>query len=75
MKQYTQFYIDGQWVDPAPAARTFDLIDPSTEQPFASVPLGGAEDVDRAVKAARRAFTSFSATSRSERLALLQRIC
>ncbi len=74
MKQYTQFYIDGQWVDPAPGARTFDLVDPATEQPFASVPLGDAQDVDRAVKAARRAFASFSATSRSERLALLQSI-
>ena len=74
MKRYTHFYIDGQWVDPAPGGRSFELVDPSTEQAFASVPLGGAEDVDRAVRAARRAFTSFSTTSRAERVALLQRI-
>jgi aldehyde dehydrogenase (NAD+) len=74
MKRHTQFYIDGQWVEPASGWREFELVDPTTEQPFASVPLGGAQDVDRAVKAARKAFQSFSATSRAVRLALLQRI-
>ena len=48
MQRTNQFYIDGQWVDPAAGARSFELVDPSTEQPFASVPLGGAADVDRA---------------------------
>jgi aldehyde dehydrogenase (NAD+) len=74
MKRHTQFYIDGQWVEPAAGARSLELIDPTTEQPFASVPLGTTEDVDRAVRAARRAFASFSMTPRAERLALLQRI-
>jgi aldehyde dehydrogenase (NAD+) len=74
MKRYTKFYIDGQWIEPAAGWRPFELIDPATEEPFASVPMGGAEDVDRAVKAARKAFASFGMSSRSERLALLQRI-
>jgi aldehyde dehydrogenase (NAD+) len=74
MKRYTKFYIDGQWIEPAAGWRPFELIDPATEEPFASVPMGGAEDVDRAVKAARKAFASFGTSSRRDRLALLQRI-
>jgi aldehyde dehydrogenase (NAD+) len=68
-----QFYIDGAWVDPI-EPRMIDVIDPSTEEPFARIALGSAADVDRAVAAARRAFASYSQTSRDERLALLRRI-
>lgn len=68
-----QFYIGGAWVDPV-APRMIDVIDPSTEEPFAQIAIGGAGDVDRAVAAARQAFPSYCATSREERLALLRRI-
>ncbi|MBU3740184.1 MAG: aldehyde dehydrogenase family protein, partial [Rhodoferax sp.] len=74
MRQHRHFYIDGRWVEPAGETRTFELVDPATERVFATVPLGSAEDVDRAVRAARRAFAVFSSSSRRERLALLQRI-
>jgi aldehyde dehydrogenase (NAD+) len=50
------------------------VINPATEQPIASVALGSAQDVDRAVDAARAAFPAFSATSPTERRALLDRI-
>ncbi len=73
MKNHGKFYIDGEWVDPL-GSKTFELINPATETPFANVSLGTAEDVDRAVKAARRAFPSFSSTAKGERIALLQRI-
>lgn len=73
MKNYANCYIDGQWVEPT-TSRPFKLINPSTEQVFATVALAGAEDVDRAVKAARRAFKSFSRTSKSERIEWLQAI-
>ena len=46
-----ELFIDGEWV----AARTgahFPTIDPSTEEPIAEVARAGAEDVDRAVRAA-----------------------
>ncbi|SMF70563.1 aldehyde dehydrogenase (NAD+) [Tistlia consotensis] len=69
----SEFYIDGRWVVPA-GRRRLPVVDPSTEEPICEVALGEAEDVDRAVAAARRAFPSFAATSRQERLALLQRI-
>ncbi|MBC8641359.1 aldehyde dehydrogenase family protein [Caballeronia sp. EK] len=73
MRSYDDIYIDGEWVRPA-VDEKWTLINPATEKPFATVALGGAEDVDRAVKAARAAFALFSATSKEERIALLERI-
>lgn len=73
MSHNLQFYIDGAWVDPV-APRVIDVINPATEQPFTQIAIGTPADVDRAVAAARRAFESFSQTSREERLALLKRI-
>ncbi len=48
-------YIDGQWV-PAAAGATFKTINPATEETLTEVAEGRAEDIDRAVGAARRAF-------------------
>jgi len=73
MREYTKFYIDGQWVAPA-AAKTLDVINPATEGVAGRISLGSAADVDRAVAAARRAFDTYSRTSREERMALLARI-
>jgi phenylacetaldehyde dehydrogenase len=47
--------INGEWVDAA-SGRTFDSVNPATEEVLASVAHGEAEDVDRAVRAARAAF-------------------
>jgi aldehyde dehydrogenase (NAD+) len=70
---HLNFYIDGAWVAPArPATR--DVINPATEQPIGKISMGSAEDVDRAVKAARKAFEGYSRTSREERIALLENI-
>ena len=55
MRNALKFYIDGEWVDPVVPA-TLDVIDPSTEEPCGTISVGSAADVDRAVKAARRAF-------------------
>ncbi len=68
-----QYFINGSWVDPV-SATSIDVINPATEQPFAKVALGTKADVDRAVAAARAAFPSFAASSREERLALLEKI-
>ncbi|GAB2915717.1 aldehyde dehydrogenase family protein [Paraburkholderia jirisanensis] len=73
LPQTARFYIDGQWVEPA-AAQWFELVDPATETPYGKLALGNAQDVDRAVAAARRAFPTWSATSVAERVALLKRI-
>ena len=47
--------IDGEWVE-ARSGRTFGVMNPATAEPMATVPDAGAEDVDGAVEAARRAF-------------------
>ncbi len=68
-----RFFIGGRWVAPAsPVA--IEVVDPSTERPFAQVAGGNAADVDAAVAAAREAFATWSLSSREERLALLERI-
>jgi aldehyde dehydrogenase (NAD+) len=71
--QLDKFYIDGRWVA-ARSSETIDVVDPATEQVYARVAAGSAEDIDDAVRAARAAFPAWSRTSREERLALLQRI-
>jgi aldehyde dehydrogenase (NAD+) len=71
--EYRKFYIDGQWVDPA-TPKDFKVINPATEEPAGVISMGGAADVDRAVAAARRAFDSFSQTTREERRGLLETI-
>jgi aldehyde dehydrogenase (NAD+) len=73
MREHLKFYINGQWVDPVDL-KTLDVINPATEQVAGRIALGSAADVDRAVKAARKAFATWSLTSREERLAVLQRI-
>jgi betaine-aldehyde dehydrogenase len=66
-------FIDGEWVDAA-EGRTDAIIDPSTGEEIAQAPSSTAEDVDRAVKAAREAFESgWGTTTPMERsLALLR---
>src|SRR5580693_7677192 len=73
MTDHLNFYIDGAWVPPAKPA-TRDVINPATEKPIAKISMGSAEDVDRAVKAARKAFETYSRTTPAERLALLENI-
>src|SRR5579864_8540361 len=73
MREYLKFYIDGKWVDPI-ELKTTNTIDPATEQVSGKIALGSPKDVDRAVKAARKAFATWSVTTREQRLEVLQRI-
>ena len=73
MREYLKFYIDGQWVDPI-EMQIGERINPATEEICGRIALGGAADVDKAVQAARKAFKSWSQTTREERLAVLERI-
>lgn len=73
MKHYGQFYIDGSWVEPL-SSTSQELVDPTTEAAFATVAMGSAEDVDRAVAAARTAFRTYSKTTLAERYDLIGRI-
>jgi aldehyde dehydrogenase (NAD+) len=73
MRNCRQFYIDGKWIDPV-EVHDLIVINPATEEPIATISLGSAKDVDRAVAAAKRAFESYSETTVEERLGLLRRI-
>jgi len=73
MKDCRQFYIDGKWVDPA-VAHDFPVFNPGTEEQVATISLGTAGEVDRAVSAAKRAFETYSETTVEQRVALLGRI-
>ena len=68
-----QFYIDGAWVDPV-VKKSTPVVNPATEEAMYEVALGSKADVDKAVAAAKRAFETYSQTSREERVALLSRI-
>ena len=70
---YNKFYINGEWVEPA-GRETIDVINPATEEAFATISMGTAEDVDAAAKAARAAFPSWSQSSVEERKTVLQKI-
>jgi aldehyde dehydrogenase (NAD+) len=73
MKDARQFYIDGKWVAPT-QPNDFPVVNPATEEQIATISLGSAADVDKAVAAAKRAFDSFSETTVEQRRELLQRI-
>ena len=65
-----QNFIDGEFADAADGA-TEDVLNPATGEPIAEAPLSSAEDVDRAVKAARRAFEEWSTKTPGDRAAAL----
>lgn len=50
-----QLFIDGQWTDAA-SGKTFQTPDPATGETLATIAEADAEDINRAVSAARRAF-------------------
>lgn len=68
-----KFYIDGQWVEPMGKA-TFTLINPADEQAYGELAMGNADDVERAVHAARRAFADYSRWTPGQRIDLLERV-
>ena len=74
MKTYEQFYINGEWVDPAEGVNSFDVLNPANEEVIGKISMGSSADVDKAVEAASKAFNSFSQTSVEERLAILGKI-
>jgi betaine-aldehyde dehydrogenase len=68
-----QNFIDGEFVDPADGGAE-DVINPSTGEVIAQAPLSSAEDIDRAVMAARKAFDSWSRTTPRDRSEMLLKL-
>jgi aldehyde dehydrogenase (NAD+) len=73
MENLSKFYIDGAWIEPS-TRETMPVVNPATEKEIGRVSIGGIDDVNLAVSAARRAFKSFSETSSRERTEVLDRI-
>lgn len=73
MKDARKFYINGTWVL-SDGGKDAPVINPSTEEAFATITLGSSADADAAVAAAKAAFPAWSATTKAERLALLRKV-
>jgi len=73
MKSYDQHYYDGAW-QPSSGTATIDVISSATEAVVGRVPRGSIEDVDRAVKAARCGFESWSRVPLEERAQWLEKL-
>ena len=56
----------GKWVDAA-SGKTYQMVNPATEEVIAELPLGDKADVDKAVAAARKAYPVWSKKSQAER--------
>jgi len=70
-----QLLIDGKWVN-AESGKTFEVYNPATEEVIAKVQEGGKADVDKAVKAARKAFETgpWRTMSTAQRQRLLMKL-
>lgn len=73
MKDMRKFYINGEWVNPINGT-DFDVINPSTEEAYAVISLGGKEDAELAIAAAKATFPSWSKSSKAERIELMETI-
>ncbi len=73
MTSYDKHYYDGTW-QASTGSETIDVLSSATEEAVARVPRGTKEDVDRAVKAARSAFETWSRTSIEERAQWLEKL-
>ena len=73
MIKKNNFYINGKWVAPK-NQKDIAVIDPATEKSCAVISLGGKEDVDAAVLAAKNAFITWGFTSKEDRIKLLEKL-
>jgi len=67
------FYINGKWVAPK-NQKNIEVINPSTEKSCAVISLGGKDDVNAAVTAAKNAFESWAFTPKDIRVELLEKL-
>jgi hypothetical protein len=71
--KHAKMLIDGSWVDSV-SGKEIPVENPGNRQIIGSIPRGGAEDVDRSVKAASKAFPGWSRVIPRERGRMLQKI-
>ena len=67
MENKKNFYIDGKWVTPK-SKEEIIVINPATEENCAVISLGNKEDVNFAVSSAKKAYSSWSFSTKEERI-------
>lgn len=72
MIEKSQIFVDGAWIDSEGAGR-IAVVNPATEEQIATIAAGNAADVDKAARAAARAFDSWSRTNINERIEVLSK--
>jgi aldehyde dehydrogenase (NAD+) len=73
MKDKLHFYINGAWVEPD-SSEKIQVINPANEELVGHVSAGTKTDIDKAVKAANQAFTTYQHTSKDDRIELLKNV-
>ena len=73
MENKKNFYIDGKWVTPK-SKEEIKVINPATEEDCAVISLGNKEDVNFAVSSAKKAYSSWSFSTKEERIKLLEKL-
>ncbi len=73
MQDKKKFYINGQWVS-STEERSFKVINPANEEPCAEISLAGKKDVEAAVTSAKKAFETWSFSTKEERLELFEKL-
>ncbi|MDC0393025.1 aldehyde dehydrogenase family protein [Gammaproteobacteria bacterium] len=73
MKDKLQFYINGTWVE-SDSSEKIEVINPANEELVGHVSAGTKSDIDKAVKAANQAFTTYQHTSKDDRIELLNNV-
>ena len=73
MENKKKFYIDGKWVDPK-SDKEINVINPATEDTCAIISLGNKDDINEAVGAAKKAYSSWAFSSKDERIKLLEKL-
>ena len=73
MENKKNFYIDGKWVAPK-SKEEIKVVNPATEESCAVISLGNKEDIDFAVNSAKKAYSSWSFSTKEERIKLLEKL-
>ncbi len=73
MENKKNFYIDGKWVSPK-SKEEIKVVNPATEESCAVISLGNKEDVNLAVSSAKKAYSSWSFSTKEERIKLLEKL-
>ena len=73
MENKKNFYINGKWVTPK-SKEEINVINPATEENCAVISLGNKEDVDLAVSSAKKAYSTWSFSTKDERIKLLEKL-